>query len=231
MHTPRSLPLYRSPPEAAAALASHLERFSSRQSPLLVPRRLHPAIRPGAWARLLDTHPDKAFSSYSVNGIKNGFRIGFNRCQPLGAVTRNMSSASAQQAVVTAYIDNEVTLGRLVGPLPPLAARHVHRNRIGVVPKGHTPGKWRLITDLSFPPDRSVNDGIDPSLCSLSYVSIDTVAAIVASLGAGSLIAKIDIESAYRLVPVSEQILSPRRFCPFRRNCPLPLPPLSPFSR
>ena len=159
-------------------------------------------LRPGAWAWLLDTHPDKAFSSYLVDGIKNGFRIGFNRCQPLGAVTRNMPSASAQQAVVTAYIDNEVTLGRLVGPLPPLAARHVHRNRIGVVPKGHTPGKWRLITDLSFPPDRSVNDGIDPSLCSLSYVSIDTVAAIVASLGAGSLIAKIDVESAYRLVPV-----------------------------
>ena len=135
-----------------------------------------------------------------MDGIKNGFRIGFN------------PSASAQQAVVTAYIDNEVTLGRLVGPLPPLAARHVHRNRIGVVPKGHTPGKWRLITDLSFPPDRSVNDGIDPSLCSLSYVSIDTVAAIVASLGAGSLIAKIDVESAYRLVPVSQAYGSPPHF-------------------
>ena len=46
------------------------------------------------------------------------------------------------------------------------------------------------------------NNGIDPVVCSLSYVSIDTVAAIVASLGAGSLLAKIDIESAYRLVPV-----------------------------
>eukprot|EP00731_Ephydatia_muelleri_P008630 Em0004g968a len=59
-----------------------------------------------------------------------------------------------------------------------------------------------VITDLSFPPGHNVNDGIDPTLCSLSYVSIDAVAAVVASLGAGSLLAKIDIESDYRLVPV-----------------------------
>ena len=72
------------------------------------------------------------------------------------------------------------------------------------MPKGHTSGKWCLITDLSFPPGHSVNDGIDPALCSLSYVSIDTVAAVVAALGAGSLLTKIDIKSAYRLVPVHQ---------------------------
>ena len=155
-----------------------------------------------AWARLLHAHPDSAFSTYLINGLINGFRVGFNRHQPLGTVTKNMPSALQQQTIVAAYIDNEVTLGRLIGPLPTNVAQFVHRNRIGVVPKGHTPGKWRLITDLSFPPGYSVNDGIDPVLCSLSYVSIDTVAAIVVSLGAGSLLAKIDIESAYRLVPV-----------------------------
>lgn len=100
------------------------------------------------------------------------------------------------------YIRKEVTLGRMIGPLHTNVVQFVHRNRIGVVPKGHTTGKWRLITDLSFPPGYSVNDGIDPALCSLSYVSIDSVAVVVASLGAGSLLAKIGIESAYRLVPV-----------------------------
>ena len=77
----------------------------------------------------------------------------------------------------------------MIGPLPTDVAQLIHRNRIGIVPKGHTPGKWRLITDLSFPPGFSVNDDIDPALCSLSYVSIDTVATVVASLGAGSLLA------------------------------------------
>ena len=32
----------------------------------------------------------------------------------------------------------------------------------GVIPKGHTPGKWRLIVDLSSPKGGSVNDGIPP---------------------------------------------------------------------
>ena len=71
----------------------------------------------------------------------------------------------------------------------------------GVIPKGQT-GKWRLITDLSFPPDTSVNDGIDPEFCSLSYTSVDHVAEDAVRLGVGALMATVDIESAYRLIPV-----------------------------
>ena len=113
-----------------------------------------------------------------------------------------MPSAVAHPDVVSAFVTNEHRLNRILGPLPESVARLVQCNRLGVVPKGHTPGKWRLITDLSFPSGRSVNDGIDPTLCSLSYVSVDTVSAIVSALGTGSLLAKIDIEAAYRLVPV-----------------------------
>ena len=71
-----------------------------------------------------------------------------------------------------------------------------------MIPKGHNTGKWRLITDLSFPPDHSVNDGVDPILCSLSYITVDHVADIVVKLGTGTLLAKVDIEAAYRLIPV-----------------------------
>ncbi|KAL5502126.1 hypothetical protein EMCRGX_G008850 [Ephydatia muelleri] len=71
-----------------------------------------------------------------------------------------------------------------------------------VVPKGHATGKWRLITDLSYTPGKSVNDGINPKLCSLRYTSVDDVATAAAGLGRGALMAKVDIEAAYRLVPV-----------------------------
>ena len=81
--------------------------------------------------------------------------------------------------------------------LPPL-----HINRFGVIPKGLNTGNWRLITDLSFPRGTSVNDDIDPSFCSLSYTTVDDIAAAVTALGAGALLAKVDIESAYRLIPV-----------------------------
>ena len=56
--------------------------------------------------------------------------------------------------------------------------------------------------DLSFPNNASVNMGIDPTLCSLSYTRVNEVAATVSQLGVGTELAKADIKSAYRLVPV-----------------------------
>ena len=44
---------------------------------------------------------------------------------------------------------------------------------LGVIPKKHTPGKWRLIVGLSNPKNFTVNDGIPKEFCSLSYVSVD----------------------------------------------------------
>ena len=58
---------------------------------------------------------------------------------------------------------------------------------------------------LSFPPGFSVNDGIDPSLCSMVYTTVDEVVAQASQVGKVALLAKIDIESAYRLIPVHPQ--------------------------
>ena len=45
----------------------------------------------------------------------------------------------------------------------------------------------------------SVNDGIIPAYCSLQYTSVERVAKAVFECGVG---AKVDIKSAYRLIPV-----------------------------
>ena len=63
----------------------------------------------------------------------------------------------------------------------------------GGVPRGHTPGKWRLIPDLSYPEGGSVNNGIRPELFSLRYTSVEVVAAAAQRLGKGALLAKLDI--------------------------------------
>ena len=116
---------------------------------------------------------------------------------PLWPAGKNMQSAQEHPEVVEQYLQNELSRGRMLGlftrsdPLPPL-----HIDRFGVIPKGHNTGKWRLITDLSFPTGTSANDGIDPVLCSLSYVSVDKIASMVLLLRVGSLMAKVDIESA-----------------------------------
>ena len=84
----------------------------------------------------------------------------------------------------------------------PEAVEGLHFSPFGVIPKGHQTGKWRLIVDLSSPHGRSVNDGIDSELCTLSYMRVYDVAKTILALGRGALMAKVDIRNAYRLMPV-----------------------------
>ena len=48
----------------------------------------------------------------------------------------------------------------MIGTLVPADFPHIHVSRIGVIPKKHQAGKWRLIVDLSYPEGQSINDGI-----------------------------------------------------------------------
>lgn len=47
-----------------------------------------------------------------------------------------------------------------------------------------------------------VNDGLEPELCSIRYTSVDVAVGRVLALGQGSLLAKFDVEGAYRTVRV-----------------------------
>ena len=158
-----------------------------------------------AWEVALAAHPDRAYARYICWGLREGFRIGFQHGRPLESATVNMPSTGLRPEAISSYIEGEQAKGRMLGPFPPAWRQHLHVNRFGLIPKGHNTGKFRLITDLSFPRGRSVNDGISSELTSLSYISVDNVGEIVASMGAGALLAKMDIESAYRLVPVHPQ--------------------------
>lgn len=147
------------------------------------------------WSSILTSHSDRAFAHYICDSIRMGFRIGFDYTAQLKPATENVQSALTHPQVVSAYIQKELSLGRLLGPfmdtsdLPPL--------QFGVIPKGHNTGKWHLITDLSFPDGQSMNNGIDPTICSLHYTTVEDVAEIIATVGPGTLLAKFDIQSAY----------------------------------
>ena len=78
----------------------------------------------------------------------------------------------------------------------------VQINRFGVREKKSQPGKWRLIVDLSHPDGQSVNGGISSELCSFTYAKVDDVVQRLVELGPGAMMAKIDVKSAYRIVPV-----------------------------
>ena len=48
----------------------------------------------------------------------------------------------------------------------------------------------------------SINDGIPPSLCSIKYITVDAAINKILSQGRGSLMAKISIKDAFRLLSV-----------------------------
>ena len=132
------------------------------------------------WQLMLKNHPNQALVQYILSGIRGGFRIGFNYRQAACKPARcNLLSAEINPEVVATYLQEEVALGRVVGPLPVGSIPGVQVSPFGVIPKGHTPGKWRLIVDLSSPSGYSVNDGISSDLCSLSYINVDDISRVV----------------------------------------------------
>ena len=62
-----------------------------------------------------------------------------------------------------------------------------------------------MILHLSAPPDYSINDFISKEEFSLQYTSLDDAVRIVTTLGPGALMAKVDLKSAFRMVPVRSQ--------------------------
>ena len=83
----------------------------------------------------------------------------------------------------------------------------IHTSRFGVIPKKNKPNAWRLILDLSFPFEHSVNDGILKGEFPLSYSTVDDAI----RRHSPALMEKIDIKNAYRIVPMhSEDRYTPK---------------------
>ena len=113
-----------------------------------------------------------------------------------------MSSASLQPSVIEDYLHREFAKGRIAGPFSSPLIPHLHISRFGVIPQKHQPGKWRLILNLFSPDGHSVNDGIRKDPFTVQYMKVDDTIDGIMLLGWGTLLAKFDVESAYRIIPV-----------------------------
>lgn len=161
-----------------------------------------PLLAP-VWQAALRDYPDPRLRHFLVQGLQEGFRIGYNAPRgQLRPAKRNIPSSYEHPEVVDKYLANECKLGRVLGPWLTPPPCPIHISRFGVIPKKSQPGKWRLIVDLSFPEGASVNDGIPPSYCSLRYPSIDMGIEQILTAGQGAQLSKLDIKDAYRIVPV-----------------------------
>ena len=137
-----------------------------------------------------------------LEGLRFGFKLGFSPSQSLNPAKRNKPSAYEHPSVIDEYLATEVSLGRVAGPFasPPVPLLHV--SSFGVIPKKGQRGKWRLIVDLSSPGGASVNDGINPDEFTLHNTTVDQFIRMVSQFGQGALMAKFDVEAAYRNIAI-----------------------------
>ena len=150
----------------------------------------------------LAEHPDRQAVNYVLEGLEHGFRLGFQPARRLRVAKRNKPSAFQNPHVIDDYLANEVARSRVAGPFPSIPLPNLHVSSFGVIPKKGQPAKWRLIVDLSSPRGSSVNDGIDPDEFSMHYIKLDQVISMVLKHGPGALMAKFDVEAAYRNIAV-----------------------------
>ena len=141
-----------------------------------------------------------------MEGVRYGFRVGFDYQTPIVSAQHIMPSARERPGVVSDYLRQREAGGRrpksaakaeFRGPLEPAMFPQVHTSRFRVIPKGSS-GKLCLILDMSSPEGRLVNDGISEALCSLTYVGVRVEDAVkgIKERGKGALLAKVDIKSA-----------------------------------
>ena len=94
-------------------------------------------------------------------------------------------------------------LGRILGPYSALPDFPNFRlSLLGVVPK-KSPGKYRVIHHLSYPEGNSVNDFIPHKFSSVHYATIQDAIDVIKKSTSTIYLGKVDIESAFRIIPVS----------------------------
>ena len=148
----------------------------------------------------LESYPDKKAAKILSDGFTFGFKLAYNGIRG-PRDSNNLKSITNLHDQALEKINKEIKLGRIAGPFNGRPLPNLIISPIGLVPKSE-PGKYRLIQHLSFPLGSSINDGIDREMCKVQYTNFDTAVRLVVSAGNGALMAKADIESAFRLLPV-----------------------------
>ena len=161
------------------------------------------ALKVHMWAHLLRHYDDKIVAEF----LKYGWPINYSSHQSPLSTPHNHQSALAFADHVRHYIKTELSFGAITGPFSvnPLSKPLVC-SPLQTVPKGGSSTR-RVVMDLSFPPDRSVNSAIPlntylDSPFKLRLPGIDRLCELILSKGRGCLIYKKDLQRAYRQIPI-----------------------------
>lgn len=148
--------------------------------------------------KLLLDYPD---GRKIASGFHEGFEFHFmgDECY---TSCKNSKSANLNPSAIDEKIHQEISKGRIAGPFTDPPFPNFKCSPLSLREKSQ-PGTYRLLHNLSYPYDSSsVNGGIPQEYKTVKYSTIQSAIQVVNELGRGCYMAKADIKSAYRIVPI-----------------------------
>ena len=143
-----------------------------------------------------------------IEGLKFGWPTGRLPSLPDPEVTfKNHKGATDYTQALREYINKEKTKGAIIGPFKEIP----FQDRVGISPLSTRPKRQsldrRVIVDLSFPPGKSVNDGMIKDnylgfLAHLKFPRTDDQAMRIAQLGKNTYMFKVDLARYFRQIPL-----------------------------
>jgi hypothetical protein len=143
---------------------------------------------------------DKDIQSFLINGFSVGFRIPYTGDRRF-RLAKNLSSVHGHENFLHQRLQQELQANRVAGPFRDPPFPNIQVSPLGLVPKKE-PGEFRVIHHLSFPEGGSINDYIPAQFKAVQYQSIDNAITLIRQLGPGTLLAKTDIENAFKQIPI-----------------------------
>ena len=152
----------------------------------------------GLMSTLLNGFPE-------AKDIAHGFQYGFPfhfKGEEVDMVCKNSQLANQHPVAIDQKLSQEISLGRIAGPFEHPPYPNFKCSPLSLREKS-VPGTYRLLHNLSYPYDStSVNGGIPQQYKTVRYATVQTAITKINELGRGCYLAKADIKSAYRIVPI-----------------------------
>lgn len=162
-------------------------------------------ISPVMWQKILPwllSYPDRQKAHVLINGFKDGFILPTFLEQGCKLVS-NLKSVDDMHEVVREKILKEIQEGRFEGHFSSPPFINFRISPLDIVPK-KDPNSVRLIHHLSYPVGDSLNDQISEDMALVMYASFEDALVQLRRLGPGALLAKANIKSAFRLLPIHQ---------------------------
>lgn len=120
---------------------------------------------------------DEQLKKYLIDGFTYGFSLGCTET-PQSHIASNHKSTASHGEVINAHISKGLSLDRIADPFSEPPFSPFVSSPLRIVPKSE-PGKFRIIHDLSYPKNNSVNTNIPKENSVVQYDTIDWVINLV----------------------------------------------------